>query len=118
MRISKKEREENARAFYQTFMNSNCKQAAVVVHRQKSSNPNITRCQFYAVLSALAFGETPVVIAESNFGFYGCFNEFLSSINKIPQKSYYDDGFNEWLEKEYHFRISYRDGLVFMFTKN
>ena len=118
MRTSKVERAENARKFYNMFMNSNNSQAAIVVERSDSSNPNIARCKFLAVLSTLAFGEQPVVIAESISGVDGCFKEFLSSIKAIPQKSYFDYGFGEWLEKEYKFRISYKDGLVFMFTKD
>lgn len=80
-------------------MNSNCNQAAVVVNRLPSNNPNIYRCQFFAVPSTLAFMEKPIVI-------YGG-----------PQKSYYENGFNEWLEKTCKFRITYKDGLVFMFQK-
>lgn len=117
MRTSKVERNENAKRFYNMFMNSNNSQAAIVVERSDSSNPNITRCKFWAVLSTLAFGEQPLVIAESTFGVDGCFRELLSSIKAIPQKSYFDYGFEEWLEKEYKFRISYKDGLVFMLAK-
>lgn len=35
MRISKKERKENARRFYNMFMNSNCTKAASVVEREE-----------------------------------------------------------------------------------
>ena len=42
MRVSKKERKENARNFYNMFMNSNCNKAAIVVQRTESkTNPNI-----------------------------------------------------------------------------
>ena len=120
MRITKKERKVNANKFYRTFMESNCKQAAIVVQRFESSNPNINRCQFLAVTSTLAFGEKPIVIAESSFGIAGCFEEMLQSIRDIEplrRKSYWDDGFNEWLEETYKFRITYKDGLVFMFER-
>ena len=42
MRVSKKERKENARNFYNMFMNSNCNKVAIVVQRPESkTNPNI-----------------------------------------------------------------------------
>lgn len=49
MRTSQKERKENARRFYNMFMNGNCKKAAVVVERPESANPNICKCRFIAV---------------------------------------------------------------------
>ena len=73
---------ENARKFYNMFMNSNCQNAAIVVERSSSSNPNIDRCRFIAVPSTIAFGENPVVIAESVLGIAGCFNEFLKDIKE------------------------------------
>lgn len=119
MRTTKKERKENAKNFYNTFMNSNCNQAAIVVERTNSSNPNICRCRFLAVRSTLAFMEAPLIIAESVLGISGCFIEFLESIGLDigTQKSYFDDGFNDWLYKMCKFRITYKDGLVFMFEK-
>jgi hypothetical protein len=120
MRTTKKERKENAKNFYNTFMNSNCNQAAIVVERTNSSNPNICRCRFLAVRSTLAFMEAPLIIAESVLGISGCFIEFLESIGLDigTQKSYFDDGFNDWLYKMCKFRITYKDGLVFMFEKD
>lgn len=117
MRTSKKERKENAQKFYNMFMNSNCNQAAVVVNRTDGSNPNICRCQFLAVPSTLAFMEKPVVIAESILGIQGCFMELLKNIYRGPQKTYYEDNFNDWLFKTCGFRIIYKDGLVFMLEK-
>lgn len=117
MRTSKKERKKNAVVFYNLFMNSNCNQAAVVVNRLPSSNPNMCRCQFLAVPSTLAFMEKPVVIAESTLGIEGCFMELIGFIYGGVQKKYYEDGFNEWLDKTCGFRITYKDGLVFMFEK-
>ena len=117
IRTNKSERKENARKFYNMFMNSNCKNAAVVVERSSSNNPNINRCRFIAVPSTIAFGENPVVIAESVLGIAGCFYDFLKDIKPVVQKPYFDDDFNEWLEKTYNFRITYKDGLVFMFEK-
>lgn len=37
MRTTKKERRENARRFYNMFMDSNCNKAAIVVNRMESS---------------------------------------------------------------------------------
>lgn len=73
MRTTKKERKENAKNFYNTFMNSNYNQAAIVVERTNSSNPNICSCRFLAVCSTLAFMEAPLIIAESVLGISGCF---------------------------------------------
>lgn len=113
MRITKKERNENARRFYRTFMDSSCNEAAIVAWR------NGAKCQFLAVPSYLAFGEAPLIIAESNSGIDGCFKEFLDAVNHKPIiKSYFDDGFNNWLSKEYSFWIGYRDGFVFMLEKD
>ena len=104
MRITKKERKKNANQFYNMFM---------------STNPNINKVQFMAVPSSVSYG-TPVVIAESNFGLTGCFAELLQNIHpEISQeKSYFDDGFNDWLERNYHFRITYKDGFVFLFSRS
>lgn len=120
MRISRKERKENAKRFYNMFMNSNCNKAAIVVERTESkTNPNINRCQFLAVTSTLAFMEKPVIIAESNvLGIEGCFMELLDFIKPCKQrKTYYDDGFNNWLMETYGFEITYKDGFVFMLEK-
>lgn len=119
MRVLKKEREQNAKRFYQVFMNSNCDKAAIVVQRnQSTTNPNVNKVQFLAVPSSLAFMENPVVIAESStHGIEGCFMELLGFIKGGTQKTYYEDGFNDWLEENYRFRITYKDGLVFMLEK-
>lgn len=113
MRTNKKERKENAKKFYNSFIGGNCKNAAIVVKRfDNSSNPNINRCQFTS-----AFMGNPLVIAESVIGITGCFIELLENIKPGVQKMYYDDGFNDWLEKTYNFRITYKDGLVFMLER-
>lgn len=117
MRTTKKERRENAIKFYTTFMNGNCNKAAIVVQRYESSNPNISKCRFWTVPSSLGFMEGPMVIAESTFGIEGCFIELLESIKSCVQKTYHENGFNEWLKKEYQFEITYKDGLVFLLEK-
>ena len=119
MRISKKERKENAVRFYNMFMNSSCNKAAIVVYRTKSNNnPNINRCQFLAVPSTLAYMENPVVIAESTtHGIEGCFIELLGFIKRCPQKTYFEDGFDDWLWETFNFGITYKDGFVFLLEK-
>jgi len=121
MRIAKSERRNNALKFYNVFMHSNCNKAAIVVNKVKSNNPNINRCQFLTVPSSLAYMEEPVVIAESTMGIDGCFKELLGFLNNgyepMEQKSYFDNGFNEWLDGIYGFRITYKDGLVFMLER-
>lgn len=113
MRTTKKERKENANKFYNSFIGGNCKNAAIVVKRfDSSSNPNINRCQFWAVVPPLT-----LVIAESVMGINGCFSELLGNIKPGVQKTYYEDGFNDWLEKTYNFRITYKDGLVFVLER-
>lgn len=116
MRTNKKERKENANEFYNSFIGGNCKNAAIVVKRfDNSSNPNINRCQFVS-----SFMGKTLVIAESVIGITGCFIELLENIKNIKpgeQKMYYEDGFNDWLEKTYNFRITYKDGLVFMLER-
>lgn len=113
-RTTKKERKENANRFYNMFMNSNCNQVAIVVERTESSNSNINRCRFIAAPSTLAFMENPIVIAESVSGISGCFMELLDDIKprRGTEKTYFDDGFNDWLEETYKFRITYKDGLI------
>ena len=118
MRTNKKERKENAQSFYRMFMNGNCNKTAIVIKRIKSSNPNISKCQFIAVPpSDLAYMQKEFVIAESILGISGCFMELLSNIKKCTQKTYWEDEFNKWLMENYGFEITYKDGLVFMLEK-
>ena len=116
MRVPKKEREENARAFYHLLMNGTCNKAAVVVKRTEGSNPNINRCQFFAALSKLS-GEEPKMIAESTLGIEGCFFEFLSAVRACRQTTFYEEGFQEWLKETYGIEIVYWDGLVLIFER-
>ena len=106
MRITKKERKKNANQFYNMFMNGSCDEAAIVAQKCVSTNPNINKVQFMAVPSSVSYG-TPVA-------------ELLQNIHpEISQeKSYFDDGFNDWLERNYHFRITYKDGFVFLFSRS
>lgn len=119
MRTTKKNRKENAVRFYNMFMNGNCNQAAIVVERLKSNISNINKCRFLTVPSTLAFMEEPLVIAESELGMTGCFIEFLDAIKptKENRKTYFEYGFNDWLEETYKFRITYNDGLVCMLER-
>ena len=116
---TKKERKKNAEQFYNMFMSGCCNKTAIVAQKCVSTNPNINKVQFMAVPSPLSYG-TPVIIAESNFGLTGCFAELLKNIHPeiMQEKSYFDDGFNEWLEENYHFRITYKDGFVFFLERD
>lgn len=94
MRISAKERKENARQWYQRFMNGYDKKIAIVVKRNDSTtNPNINTTQFF---SCNSYG-TPVIIAESKTeGITGCFYELLQNIRKLDSfRTYHENDFNE-----------------------
>lgn len=117
MKTGKKDRQNNARCYYRAFFDGNCNSTSMVVERRKGRNPDADKCRLWAVPSSLAFSAAPVILAESTAGIEGCFMEMLSAIRDIPQKSYYEDDFLEWLKKEYMFTISYRDGLVFILSK-
>jgi hypothetical protein len=119
MRVSKKDRKENAIEWYQTFMNSGCNKSAIVIDRKESSNLNLCRVQFLAVNSTLAFAEKPIVIAESNtLGIDGCFMELIDFIKgDTMKKSYWDNHFNTYLQKTMGFKITYRDGLVLLLER-
>ena len=119
MRITKKERKKNAEQLYNMFMSGCCNKTAIVAQKCVSTNPNVNKVQFMAVPSSISYG-TPVVIAESNLGLTGCFTELLQNIHPeiVQEKSYFDDGFNEWLEENYHFRITYKDGFVFFLERD
>ena len=111
MRTTKKERKENAMNFYNTFMNGNGKNIAIVVNRKGD------KCQFQAVISSMLAG-SPIVNAESSvFGIEGCFIELLKNIKPGVQKTYNENGFNEWMYEKYGFRITYKDGFVIMLEK-
>lgn len=119
MKISKSERKKNAQAFYDsTFCNRNCKRAAIVVHRtQSKTNPNVFRCQFWAVPNKFA-GVEPVIIAESiNDGIQGCFNEFFKFIYSGTQTPYWNSDFNKWLKTTFGMVISYNDDFVIILEK-
>lgn len=116
MRTTKKEREQNARQFYSIFKMGYAKKAPIVVKRMESSNPNISRCRFLAVPSALGMA-SPVIIAESVLGIQGCFIEFLGAIKPGPQVTYYEEGFNDWVKKNFGFEITFDNGLVLMLEK-
>jgi len=112
MRITKKERQENARQFYQSLQN-NGEGAIVIERRESSSNPYINRTHFKAVCSVLR--DTPKVIAESPaLGAEGCFIEMLEAIKPGPQKCLHEIGFDAFLKAEYHLAITYDDGMVMM----
>lgn len=112
-RTIKKERQENARKIYNALLQSYHNKIAVVVNRTDSSNSNVSKCQFLAV-NPLSESEKPIVFADSNLGMTGCFNEFISSFYDGVQKGYFEEGFDEWLSKTLHLRITYNDGYILM----
>lgn len=117
MRISKAEREQNARKFYNTFINSSGKNAVVVVKRTESkTNPNIHRTQFLAVCSSFK-GDLEVIAESTIDGVRGCFMELLKFINPIEQVTYYEEDFHRWLKSKYRFDFNYYDGSAYIFTK-
>lgn len=119
MRISKKEREKNARQFYENFVNGFSDKAAIVVRRYDSTtNPNVNRVQFLAVISGTSYGEPNVIAESSTLGIEGCFMELFGFLKGGKQTTYYEDGFNKWMKETYGFEITYKDGLVFMLEKS
>lgn len=112
-RTSKKERKDNAINFYQLFNNYEENRACIVVNRNNNG-----RTQFLVVPGYLNFAN-PIVIAENAIlGIEGCWIEFIESIiGKIQQKTYYEDGFKEWLTEITGFSITYYDGMVFIIEK-
>lgn len=116
MRISAKERKENAKQWYQRFMNGYDTKNAIVIKRNDSTtNPNVNRTQFF---SCNTYG-TPVVIAESSvLGIEGCFIELIESIKGgIRQITWFENGFKEWLEETTGLIITYNDGFVIMIER-
>ena len=113
-RTTKAERKKNAKQFYQLICNGGVQKAAIVIHRQASkTNPNIHRCQF--ITAHVNGPASDVVIAESVDGITGCFYELVQSIQgNIPQKGYFEDGFQDWFRRTMHMRITWNDGLVIM----
>jgi hypothetical protein len=112
-RTTKKERTENARLFNTMLCSSYSNQGAIVVERNDSTNPCISRTRFIA---CVAYG-APIVIAESTQGIQGCWMEYFKSIGyEGKQTEYYHDNFHDWIYKEFQYKITYKDGLVFMIT--
>lgn len=121
MRTSKKERIENARKWYRTFMDgTSTKSAIVIIRNDSTTNPYVNRTQFMAVPSQIGMMTTPVIIAESaTGGIIGCFMDLWDSIGYKPKdyKAYHENDFNEWCEDHFGFYITYKDGLVFMLER-
>ena len=115
--MKKAEREQNARKFYNAFMNGNSKYSVVVVKRTKSkTNPNICRTQFLAVCSSFK-GNLEVISESTVDGVRSCFIALLTFITPIKQVTYYDDSFHQWLKENYHFDFNYYDGSAYIFIK-
>lgn len=113
-RITKKEREKNARSFYQVFSNYETNRACIVVERN-----NTGRVQFLAVIGSIS--DNPVVIAETVCqGISGCWKEFIESVLGISKQTlnYYDDNFKDWIIDHLGFAITYYDGFVFIIERS
>ena len=112
-RTTKKERKENARNFYQLFKNYKENRACIVVNRNSSG-----RTQFLVVPGCLNTGDPVVVAEDASLGVEGCWMEFIRSIlGGIHQKTYFEDGFKEWLSETLGFAITYYDGMVFIIER-
>ncbi len=113
-RTTRAKRKQYAREFYQLLCGGGVQKAAIVIQRQDSkTNPNIHRCQF--ITAHVNGPSSNVVIAESVDGITGCFYELVQSIQgNIPQKGYFEDGFQNWFRRTMHMRITWNDGLVIM----
>lgn len=109
-RTTKQERRKNVKQFYTSFMSGTLDRTCVIVKRNKGN-----RCQFTAVSGVLQ--GSPIIIAESKFGIEGCFIEFFDNIKGISQKTYYEDGFKDWVIDNFGFDITYFDGQVFIWEK-
>ena len=120
MRVPKSERQENAKLFYHSIMDGYNTKGAITIRRTESkTNPNVHRCQFLAATSQYKGGKL-VVIAESvNYGIEGCFSELINSIKGgIVQTTYWEDNFNDWLEKTLGLWIAYDDGNVILLERD
>lgn len=113
MKMTKEERKCNALKFYNIFMYGNYKKVVIVVQR------NGNKCQFLTGNSMIANSENPVVIAESDYGIGGCFEELLSFIDPYKQKKcrYCCENFNEQLLQNFRFEIIYKDCLAFVLER-
>lgn len=118
MRISKKERNINAKNFYVSFMNKKEPRCVIVVQKDEPSknNPYIQRTQFLVSVDEQL---KPLVIAESStHGVEGCFIEFFSAIlGGVPQKTYYEPGFKDWVKEKTGLDVTYYDGQAFIIEK-
>lgn len=116
MRVTKADRKKNAREWWNNEYNN--KKLAFYIERKESSNPNICKTQFIARTHGFGFDCANEVIAESNFGVSGCFNELFSSIaGKNVSIEYYSENFASSLNKELKCKITYNDGLIVMIEK-
>ncbi len=81
---------------------------------------NFSKCCYGKTITTIcqcvAYG-TPIVIAESTQGIQGCWMEYFKNIGyEGKQTEYYHDNFHDWIYKEFQYKITYKDGLVFMIT--
>lgn len=107
-RTRKEDRKANAIMFSQTCNNFSGKFMAIHVRREKN------RCQFVYYPSNFSGG---LVIAESSgLGVGGCWIELVSFIRGgIPQITFHEEGFYEWLSTVMKMKCVYHDPAVFIF---
>ncbi|MBO5609115.1 MAG: hypothetical protein J5929_01905 [Eubacterium sp.] len=116
MRTTKKERESNAKTFYEGFMNRTSRPS--IIHVKRTGTDRYGRTQFWA-----SYGSVPqsaqVCIAESNaLGVEGCWIEFIQFIKGgIRQTTYYEDGFKDFIKETLGFEITYYDGEAFIIER-
>lgn len=80
MRTNQKERQNNARSFYNFIKSTNKDNRFAIIFKKSYSktNPNIIRSQMIATQPSSS--QPPCIIAESILGYSDCFYQFLKSI--------------------------------------
>ena len=80
MRTNQKERQNNARSFYNFIKSTNKDNRFAIIFKKSYSktNPNIIRSQMIATQPSGS--QPPCIIAESILGYSDCFYQFLKSI--------------------------------------
>ena len=110
-RTTKEERKQNAKRFYQLLCGNGVRKAAVVIER----SDNGTRTQFVTAYANGSYATKAVIAESAALGVDGCFYELVKSIfGGIVQTSCFESGFEDWLAKTCHMRITWKDGLVYM----
>ena len=117
MRITKKERNQNARRVYSSLQNHN-KAIITTVRGSSTTNSHVNRVQIIGVSD---LGEQVIIGETATEGRMYAFLEFLKAIKpvtisytKINEILYDRAKLNNWLNKEYGFRITFDDQVSMM----